>query len=145
MEHSATPAPTLLGLERMVVASVGITARALAEVAPELTFVQWRVLVLVDDPDGVAIGTIATALGAKIAAMSRLVGRLRTHGLVATQRSEVDARIVLVHLTELGLDLRDRVVERRRGELQAGIDDADLLPGTDRVLERLAAVLEGVM
>ncbi len=144
MRQPAIDSAVLLDLERMVVASVAITARALAEVAPELTFVQWRVLVLVDPPEGVGVGSIALALGAKIAAMSRLIGRLRAHGLVETRRAADDARVVLVSLTDRGRDLRARVTERRRSELRAAIAPGQVRPGTSRVIARLATVLEGL-
>jgi DNA-binding MarR family transcriptional regulator len=136
------PPSVLLDLERIVVASVAVTARALADVAPELTLVQWRVLVLVDRPGGIPVGSIAAALGTKIASASRLVGRLRQRGLVQTRRSEDDARVVLVSMTAQGLDLRNRVVDRRRRELHAAIADARLTPAAAPLLERLATVLE---
>jgi DNA-binding MarR family transcriptional regulator len=136
------PPSVLLDLERIVVASVAVTARALADVAPELTLVQWRVLVLVDRPGGIPVGSIAAALGTKIASASRLVGRLRQRGLVQTRRSEDDARVVLVSMTAQGLALRNRVVDRRRRELHAAIADARLTPAAAPLLERLATVLE---
>src|SRR4051794_27720928 len=126
MADVATEADVLLGLERIAVASVAVTARALADVAPHLTFVQWRVLVLVDEPGGRAVGWISQELGAKIAAISRLIGRLRARGLVETRRSDGDARIVLVSLTDAGAELRTRVVERRRDELRAAVEKTRL-------------------
>ncbi len=131
-------------LERVVVASVAVTARALAEVAPELTFVQWRVLVLVDQPDGIAVGALASALGAKIAAMSRLVGRLRARGLVETRRGEDDARVVLVTLSGAGAELRTRVVERRRDEMRAAVAALGLPADAAVVVDRLATALEAI-
>jgi DNA-binding MarR family transcriptional regulator len=140
--RSPAPARELPTLERIVVASVAITARALAEVAPELTFVQWRVLVLVDRPEGIAVGALATALGSKMAAMSRLVGRLRARDLVDAHRGEDDARLVLVTLTTTGAELRSRVVERRRDELRAALALTALPADARRVMERVAAALE---
>jgi DNA-binding MarR family transcriptional regulator len=142
--NSATPPAVLLDVERLVVASVGITARALGEVAPDLTLVQWRVVVLVDVAGSIAIGALAAALDSKIAAISRLVSRLRRRGLVETQRGDEDARVVLVSLTEQGRDLRRRVVERRRDDLRRAIDAADLPADAAIVVDRLAAVLERV-
>lgn len=130
------------GLERVVVASVAITARALAEVSPDLTLVQWRVLVVADRPEGVAVGEIAVAIGSKMAAASRLVGRLRARGLVATQRAESDGRLVLVRLTSDGSELRRRVVDRRRADLRSVLTAADLPDDTGAILDRLAAALE---
>ncbi|HET9613462.1 MAG TPA: MarR family transcriptional regulator [Candidatus Limnocylindrales bacterium] len=137
--------PSLLpAVERIVVASVAATARALVEVAPQLTFLQWRLLVLVDTPDGVSVGALGASIGSKIAAMSRLVGRLRNRGLVRTQRSPDDARIVLVRLTDAGRDLRTRVVTRRRAELAAAIDAAALPTDAADVATTLASLLEGL-
>jgi DNA-binding MarR family transcriptional regulator len=141
----SSPSPAvLLDLERVAVASVAITARAIADVAPELTLVQWRVLVLVDEPAGIGIGALASALGAKIAATSRLVGRLRTHGLVETRRASDDARVVLVSLTPTGSALRARVVERRRAALRSAVEAADLPADADDVVERLVLALEAI-
>jgi DNA-binding MarR family transcriptional regulator len=144
MRHSASPRPVLLDVERIVVASVGITARALGEVAPELTLVQWRALVLVDVAASIPVGSLAAALDAKIAAVSRLVGRLRTKGLVKTNRDAIDGRLVLVALTERGRELRRQVVERRRKDLATAIESANLPPDARDVVAGLAAVLEQV-
>jgi hypothetical protein len=45
-------------------------------------------------------------------------------------------------MTEQGLHLRNRVVDRRRRELRSAIADARLTPEAAPVLGRLAAVLE---
>jgi DNA-binding MarR family transcriptional regulator len=145
MPNSASEVAALLALERVVVASVAITARALAEVAPELTFVQWRVLVLVDQPEGLAVGAVAGALGAKRAAASRLVGRLRERGLVETHRSPADARIVLVGLTPLGASLRNRVVRRRLEELGDVLTRSEITAEHAAAMERFAGILEATM
>jgi DNA-binding MarR family transcriptional regulator len=138
------PADPVVALERIVIASVAVTARALAVAAPELTLVQWRVLVLVDHPGGLAVGEIAAASGAKIAAVSRLLSRLRGRGLVEMRRGQEDARIVRASLTERGRVLRTMVVEQRRAELQAALARAQLPAGADGLLAGLATVLETV-
>jgi DNA-binding MarR family transcriptional regulator len=143
--NSASEVAALLAVERVVVVSVAITARALAEVAPELTFVQWRVLVLVDQPEGLAVGAVASALGAKMAAASRLVGRLRNRGLVETHRSAADARIVLVGLTPLGANLRNRVVRRRLEELGDVLTRSEITDEHAAAMERFAGILEAAM
>jgi DNA-binding MarR family transcriptional regulator len=130
------------GVERVVVASVGLTARAVTDVAADLTLGQWRVLVLVDRPGGMAVGSIATALGAKMAAVSRLISRLQRRGLVETRRADFDARVVLVSLTSVGEALRTRIVERRRSDLVAMLEGAELTPDSQGVVERVAAALE---
>jgi DNA-binding MarR family transcriptional regulator len=140
--HSATSETIAEDLERIVIASVAVTARALADVSPELTLVQWRVLVLVDQHGGMGIGPIAAALGTKIAAVSRLIGRLRARGLVETRRGESDARLVLVSLTPKGEELRARVVERRRAELSVALAQLLLQDQAARTVDLLADALE---
>lgn len=142
MTHSATSETIAEDLERIVIASVAVTARALADVSPELTLVQWRVLVLVDQHGGMGIGPIAAALGTKIAAVSRLIGRLRARGLVETRRGESDARLVLVSLTPKGEELRARVVERRRAELSVALAQLLLQDQAARTVDLLADALE---
>jgi DNA-binding MarR family transcriptional regulator len=141
VRQPARPGPLLLALERVVVASIGLTARALADVAPDLTLAQWRVIVVVDAPGGVAVTQIASVLGGKIAAVSRLLGRLRRRGLIATRRDEADARVIRVSLTEQGRGLRDRVVARRRADLGEAVGKIDVGADTERVLRQLAGAL----
>lgn len=143
MTHSATSETIAGDLERIVIASVAVTARALADVSPELTLVQWRVLVLVDQHGGgIGVGPIAAALGTKIAAVSRLIGRLRARGLVETRRGESDARLVLVSLTPKGEELRTRVVGRRRAELNVALEQLLLQDQAARTVDLLADALE---
>jgi DNA-binding MarR family transcriptional regulator len=138
----ATSPDVLADVERIVVAAVALTARALSGSSPELTLSQWRVLVLVDQPGGMAVGAIAGQLNGKIAAVSRLVGRLRERGLVETRRADPDARIVLVSLTPAGRRLRRRIVRGRRAVLAKLLTNAALPRGAQPVIERLAAALE---
>jgi DNA-binding MarR family transcriptional regulator len=142
MSDYDTPPDLLAGVERVVVAAVAVTARVLTELGPELTLGQWRVLVLVDRADGMAVGAISAELGAKIAAVSRLVGRLRERGLVETRRSSVDARVVLVKLTPEGRRRRRRIVAGRRAVLARLLSGADLGREAQLPIERLAAALE---
>lgn len=144
MANIATPDKRVGDLERIVVASVALTARVLGEVAPDLTFLQWRVLVVVDEgADGIAVGAIAAELGAKLAATSRLLHRLRTRGLLAMDKDPQDNRVSLVRLTPAGEALRTAVVDRRRSILAWGIQHGGLtladLPSADRVVRALEA------
>ena len=142
MGNSGTPAQELPTLERVVVASVAVTAKALADVAPELTFLQWRVLVILDADEGASVGHVAAMLDAKLAAVSRLLGRMRRNDLIHSERDEADARVVRVTLTGHGRALRTRVVERRRHDLAAAI--AEGLPADAVVtLDRVATALGG--
>src|SRR3954465_12182888 len=81
-ENTSDP---LTALERVVLGSVGVTARAVGTVAPDLTLLQWRVIVvLAPAVNGLAVSELAGHLGSRLPAMSRLLGRLRSRGLIQT-------------------------------------------------------------
>lgn len=126
-------------LESIVVGAVAITARAIAESGADLTFAQWRVVLVVGErPDGVTISDVATRLGAHQSPASRLVSRLRHRGVVQSHRDARDARVVWVTLTDSGRDLRSRVLERRRHALADILTGASPGPGDKPVLADLA-------
>ncbi len=108
---------TLDALDRVIVAAVGITTVALAQAdrAGELTFPQWRVLVVVGDrPSGVRVSEIARRIGASSPSASRLIRRMERAGMVSTERDEADRRATLVRLTPAGARVRSTVIDRRR-------------------------------
>ncbi len=108
---------TLDALDRVIVASVGITTVALAQAdrAGELTFPQWRVLVVVGErPSGVRVSEIARRVGASSPSASRLIRRMELAGMVTTERDENDRRATLVRLTAAGARVRSTVIDRRR-------------------------------
>jgi len=118
----SNPAPELPGqaaLEAVAFGSVAVTTRALATVGLELTFAQWRVLVIVGErPDGATVTEIAARLGAEISPVSRLVSRIARRGLVATGKDDRDRRVTRVTITDAGRDLRRTVLARRRALLR---------------------------
>jgi DNA-binding MarR family transcriptional regulator len=132
-------------LEAIVFGAVAITTIAIAASGLELTFPQWRVLVIVgEDPDGASITEIAVRLGAMISPVSRLVTRLARSGLVATEKDPRDRRVTRVFVTDRGRSIREAVLARRREELSnvlaaAGPIDAvgeDTLERISRALRR---------
>src|SRR5664279_6626766 len=85
-KHLAVVDTLAADLERIAVGAVGLTTRALAEADTgfELTFPQWRaLLVLGAGDDGARIGEVATRVGVTVPATSRLLRRLERRGLVA--------------------------------------------------------------
>ena len=117
--------PFVAALDRLVIGSVALTERAIAAAGADLTFVQWRVLMIVGEHEGGAtVGEIAERIGARSSPASRLISRLRTRGVVGTTRDPHDARVTRVRLTANGLELRSRVlgpdarVLRHRRDLQ---------------------------
>jgi DNA-binding MarR family transcriptional regulator len=130
-------------LERVVMGSVSVTARVVAEGAPELTLLQWRVLVvLAEAPEGATVSELAARVGSRLPAMSRLLGRMRRRGLLETRKDHADARITTVLLGPGGLDLWQRVVASRRSELAAVLAAASFAQDDEPGLERLARAME---
>jgi DNA-binding MarR family transcriptional regulator len=126
-------------LEAVALGSVAVTTRALAAVGLELTFAQWRVLVIVGDSvTGATVTEIALRLGAEISPVSRLVSRLVRRGLVNARKDDRDLRVTRVSVTDAGRELRETVLERRRLLLadvlaEAGPIEPDVEAALDRI------------
>ncbi len=130
-------------LERVIVGAVALTARALADVAPELTFLQWRVLVVVGEcQDGAAVSTIAARIGSRLPATSRVLSRLRRRGLVDARQADADGRVKLIALTDAGRSIVERVVTSRRRTLDEALAHAGLTDGDRPSIRRLVDALE---
>lgn len=109
-----------------MVGAVGLTSRALAEAAPdvELTFPQWRALVIVGDSDGgVRVGRVAERIGITSPATGRLLRRLSQRGLVTLTADDDDRRATVARLTPLGRQTRTAIVAYRRQALRSLAED----------------------
>ena len=130
-------------LERLVVGSVAITARAIAAADAELTFMQWRVLLVVGEcEDGQAVGEIADRIGAHASPASRVISRLRRRGLVSTDKGDLDKRVVCVRLTAAGRALRARILALRGRDLVDVLEIVSMTPEESEALGRLAQAFE---
>jgi DNA-binding MarR family transcriptional regulator len=130
-------------LERLVVGSVAITARAIAAADAELTFMQWRVLLIVGErEEGQAVGEIATRIGAHASPASRVVSRLKHRGLVSADKGGLDKRVVCVRLTTVGRDLRARVLALRGRDIADVLEIVSMTPEESEALARLAQAFE---
>lgn len=108
-------------LERIAVGSVGLTARALelADTGLELTFPQWRaVLVLGERADGARIGEVAARVGVTLPATSRLLRRLERRGLTTLAADEQDRRATRARLTDRGRGVRAAILAHQRAALR---------------------------
>ncbi len=134
-------------LERMTVGAVGLTTRALAHAAPsvELTFPQWRaLLILGEDPNGARVGEVAARVGVTLPATSRLLRRLERRGLVVLATDDADRRARRARLSEAGASVRGEILAYRRTalrEIAAGLPTGDGI-GLEGLMEALAADLE---
>ena len=85
-------------LERIIFAGVALTTVAFSNSQPEveLTFPQWRVLVILGAaPEGLRIAEVARLLGVTLPATSRQLRRLERRGLVAVRPDASDRRASL--------------------------------------------------
>jgi DNA-binding MarR family transcriptional regulator len=108
-------------LERLVLAGVAITTRALTEATPDLdlTFPQWRVLLVVGErPEGATVSEVSTRVGVTVPATSRQLRRLARRGLLEIARDERDRRAARARLTERGTAARDAILQYRRARLE---------------------------
>jgi DNA-binding MarR family transcriptional regulator len=107
-------------LERIVIGAVGLTSQALERAAPgvDLTFSQWRaLLILGEPPDGIRVGEVAARVGVTLPATSRLLRRLERRGLVTLRPDETDRRATRARVTALGRDVREAILAFRRTAL----------------------------
>src|SRR5574340_642167 len=142
MRPRTTADPALVDvLERLVVGAVGLTTVALEEegAAVELTFPQWRALVVVGErTSGIRVGLVARRIGASVPAASRLLRRMEDRGLVRSARDESDRRATLVALTPIGSRVRRAIVARRRALLVELVQGISLPPAALPALSELA-------
>ena len=124
-------------LERIAVGAVGLTTRALAEADTgfELTFPQWRaLLVLGEGDDGARIGEVSARVGVTLPATSRLLRRLERRGLVALAVDEQDRRATRARLTDSGVAVRAAILGHRQAvlrEIVATLSDPERLDLAD--------------
>lgn len=131
-------------LERIAYGTVAVTTRALAETAgpTELTFLGWRVLILLgaaDEP--MRLRQVAERLGASAPSASRLVRRLERRGLITTGPDSADRRGLRIGLSEAGAHLHDAVLLQRRRYLEEILDEplpADVTAALATLGDRLA-------
>ena len=167
----ARPAPAgkadtnLTALETLAFALVSLTSRAIAaETLPrQLTFQQWRALVVLGgtgpgvdlaglvpggsvnaapEPRPMRVSDLGRRIGASGPSTSRIARRLVDHGLVEAAPDPRDRRAVGLRLTARGLDLRTRVVARRRELIRQTIGRDAPRPASaelTRLVEALAA------
>ncbi len=95
----------------------GVAARSIAEVDPDVTVAQFRVLVVLASAGPQRVADLASALDAEPSTATRLCDRLARKKLVRRQRLTTDRRTVQVLLGEAGQRLVDEVAERRRTEV----------------------------
>ena len=134
-------------LERIALGAVAVTTRALAMVGVELTFAQWRAMVIVGEREvGATVTEVAERLGSEISPTSRLVRRLVARGFVVTHKDDADRRVTRVAITPAGAAIRRAVLERRRmvlDQVLAGAGEVD--PSIAALLDRIGDGFRGLV
>lgn len=72
---------------------------------------QWAVLVLLDDEDGITIGTISQLRRIDAPTVTGIVNRLEQNGLVERRHNCEDRRVVKVFLTDEGRDILSFLID----------------------------------
>ncbi|GAA0913597.1 hypothetical protein GCM10009557_87270 [Virgisporangium ochraceum] len=116
VEASADAVEALLAASR---ALVGIAARSVADVDPDVTLPQYRALVVLASRGPQKVADIAAELGVAPSTGTRMCDRLIRKDLIRRHRVETDRRVVRLVLTTDGRRLVDRVMRRRRAALSA--------------------------
>ncbi len=127
-------------LERLTLGTVAVTTRALSETGgpTELTFLGWRVLVLLGlGDDSFRLRDVAERLGASAPSTSRLIRRLERRKLVTTGPDPTDRRGLRVSLSPEGEHVRRAVLDRRREILTQALAEP-LSQDRDQAISQLA-------
>jgi DNA-binding MarR family transcriptional regulator len=132
-------------LERIIFAGVALTTVAISKAQPglELTFPQWRVLVVLGaSPGGLRIGEVARLVGVTLPATSRQLRRLERRGLVSVGRDDRDRRAALANLTAEGMSARTAILAYRKAAIDRIATPFESNASLRRELDRMAEALE---
>ena len=132
-------------LEAIFFAGVAVTTVAIASARPaiDLTFPQWRVLVILGGAsDGTRLSDVARQMGVTLPATSRQLRRLERRGLVTVTPNERDRRSSIARLTDDGGRARASVIDHRKAlivELTRSLESDAV---TRRALARVVDALD---
>ncbi len=132
-------------LERIVLAGVALTTRALAEATPglDLTFPQWRVLVVLGEKaEGATVSEVAGRIGVTVPATSRQLRRLARRGLLEIGPDASDRRASRASLTHAGRSAREEILAFRRRHIEASASQVEVANATLRELASIADALD---
>jgi DNA-binding MarR family transcriptional regulator len=73
-----------------------------------LTYPQYLAMMVLWESDGLTVGDVSTRLLTDPGSLTPLLKRLEAEGMLSRTRSKEDERVVLLHLTEQGRELREK-------------------------------------
>lgn len=132
-------------LERIVAAGIALTTVAIAAARPgsELTFPQWRVIVILAAAGTpIRMSQVARGIGVTLPAMTRQLRRMERRGLVTVAPDPTDRRATLVGLTEAGEEVRAAITGWRQARISALTGSLEGEPSLRDALDRAATALE---
>jgi DNA-binding MarR family transcriptional regulator len=129
-------AGTVAALELMTRALVGLTLQSLQVLGVEVSLPQFRLLLVLSGLGRVPSSRLAAELRMTASSVTRLADRLEAAGLVARGTDPRSRSIVTLAVTEAGLDLVARVVQRRHELLAAVLNR--MSPGERAAADQLA-------
>lgn len=106
-------------LELMARALVGITLHSLEVLGGKVSLAQFRLLLIASGLGRVPSSRIAAEAMMPASSVTRLADKLETAGLLRRGSDPRSRSIVTIEVTQAGLDLVSRVVERRHALLAA--------------------------
>ena len=144
MNAAQPPADLILLISRAEQLAVRRLEAALQREAPDASIEQWRVLALLADGNGHTMSEIADHALLPAPTATKLADRLVSGNLVYRHPDPADRRRVLVHLTDRGRELHERLAAAFtdfHAELVGNLGGEADLHG---LLSRLIAALEPV-
>ncbi len=73
-----------------------------------LTYTQYLVMLVLWEQDGLRVSELCEKLFLDSGTVTPLLKKMEQQGLLTRERSGSDERVVIVHLTEKGMDLREK-------------------------------------
>ena len=92
----------------------------------KLSKIQFIALQWVNDSSGITIGQVAKNLDLAYSTTTDIIDRLEKNSFVRRERSETDKRLVQVNIEPTGLELIERVIEKRIEFIEEITQDLDL-------------------
>ena len=110
----------------------------------EITSTQFQILKTLATRDKWTVSEIADAMKVRASATTVIIDRLVKRGYVDRYRSELDRRIVYVHLNQSGFDNFERIQEKRNSVLLKYVSQLTEKQLTDMVscVEQLSSIVK---
>ncbi|WNB90761.1 MarR family transcriptional regulator [Bacillus sp. NEB1478] len=110
----------------------------------EITSTQFQILKTLSTRDKWTVSEIADAMKVRASATTVIIDRLVKRGYVDRYRSELDRRIVYVHLNQSGFDNFERIQEKRNGVLLKYVSQLTEKQLTEMVscIEQLSSIVK---